>query len=383
MDELQIALEKLHQSKLDTIVLSAARPSVPWRRANISKSQTGWQVERLSETQAFHENIGDSQWVPYVCTMILEEFTQFTGFSSQKEYSLKITKKGKILSSSRNLKNDVSVSSSSAAKNRLLTEGMVVPPLVDMGVMTTEGKIISSKYDKYRQINRFMEMIDDVIRKDALQSLRIVDFGSGKSYLTFLLYHYLTYNLKLDVEMVGLDLKADIVAACNESARRYGYTGLHFQVGDIAGHRSQSPIDMVVSLHACDTATDYALVKAVEWNSRYIFSVPCCQHELNGQIQSEDFSILTRYGIVQERTAALMTDALRANLLTYCGYKTQLLEFVDLSHTPKNIMIRGRKTALPTGAKEKALQEARALMQGFQLSPTLYKLLVENGIIAE
>ncbi len=231
--------------------------------------------------------------------------------------------------------------------------------------------------------------MEDALREDGFAAdaatqgkgpLRILDFGCGKSYLTFILYYYLTEVRKLPVEITGLDLKADVIEKCGAAAEKYGYTGLRFQQGDVAGYDSPAPADIVVTLHACDTATDYALFHAVRRGAKMILSVPCCQHELNGQMQSETLSLLTRYGIIQERFAALATDAIRGALLEYCGYKTQLLEFVDLAHTPKNLLIRGVKKR-PAGSPHglAALKEAQRLMEEFHLNPTLYRLMFPKG----
>ena len=261
-------------------------------------------------------------------------------------------------------------------KEYILQEGENIPALVDLGVFTPDFKIVKAKYDKYKQINRFIELVDDAFRAYGRDEITILDFGCGKSYLTFVLYYYFAVKRGVRAKIIGYDLKEDVVEHCNEVAARYGYSDLHFEVGDISSYTANGPIDMVITLHACDTATDYALYNAVKWGSRVILSVPCCQHEFNSQIKSDEFSMLTKYGIIKERFAALATDALRASLLEHEGYKTQVLEFVDLSHTPKNLLIRAVKTNISAKKKQRSLNEAESFMRSFNADPTLYKLLI-------
>ena len=241
---------------------------------------------------------------------------------------------------------------------------------MDLGVQTKEGKIVHAKYDKFRQINRFLEFIADVLPKFPRdRELTIIDFGCGKSYLTFAMYHYLKELKGYQVHMIGLDLKEDVINHCQELAQKYGYQGLDFYVGDIAGYEGVGQVDMVVSLHACDTATDYALDKAIRWGAQVILSVPCCQHELNAQIKNELLAPIFQYGLIKERMAALFTDALRAQILESKGYQVQILEFIDMEHTPKNILIRAVKSD-----NEKKSEKWRSVMEFLQVTPTLAAL---------
>lgn len=268
-------------------------------------------------------------------------------------------------------------------KKSLLPEGSDIPFLRDLGVLSSEGKVIRGKYDKYRQINRFLEFIEDVMPELSKDSgrLNILDFGCGKSYLTFAIYYYLTECKKRKVNITGLDLKADVIKNCSRLAAEYGYEDLHFLMGDVADYKSESDIDMMVTLHACDTATDYALQRAVQWGARVILSVPCCQHELNEQLSAKAMEPLFRYGLIKERMAALITDALRAELLTACGYKVQILEFIDMEHTPKNLLIRAVKKANPDKEEcHRARLRCEELAKQLEVRPKLMELLVEEGL---
>ncbi|MDQ0148317.1 class I SAM-dependent methyltransferase [Eubacterium multiforme] len=341
-----------------------------------------YQIEKYTDKQVFHENINKEILEEKVLEYLLENYKQLSAWSKDSIFDLKISKKGKIFLSKKKSDNkNIIKKSHNKEKNYILKEGMIIEPLIDLGVFTKEGKVVNSKYDKYKQINRFVEIIDDEIKKNDYKDLTILDFGCGKSYLTFVLYYYFVKIKKINVKMIGLDLKEDVIKKCNDIAKRYNYENLHFELGDINGFKYNNKVDMVITLHACDTATDYALYNAIKWNTKMIFSVPCCQHELNHQMKAESLNILTRYGIIQERVAALMTDSVRANLLECVGYKTQLLEFIDIAHSPKNILIRGAKGKVSKEKREKSLKEVKDLMKEFNFKPTLYNLLKEDNLI--
>lgn len=313
------------------------------------KNAIYYQKASYEEKKVFHENLTEAE-CKAAMEDILKDFKQVEMVTEGERLTALISKKGKATVKIK--KNACACKERDLSHNRkkeyLIPEGTPIPYLVDLGVMTKEGKIVHSRYDKYRQINRFLEFIEDILTslpKD--RTVRILDFGCGKSYLTFAMYEYLRERKGYEVEMIGLDLKEDVMDHCNELAEKYGYDNLKFYTGDIADYEDDKPIDMVVTLHACDTATDFALEKAVRWGAKVILSVPCCQHELNAKIACKDLAPIMDYGLLKERFAALLTDGLRAKLLEEQGYQVQILEFIDMEHTPKNILIR----AVYTGKK--------------------------------
>ena len=388
MEDLKKAIdEMLNDDILKIVISNKMNKELKYNKISISiKEKNGseyYQVEKFTEKQVFHENLNKEELSEKLFEYTAGNFKQVSAWSKDANYDLKISKKGKVHLGRKKADNSkLAVNKShNKEKNYILKEGMIIEPLIDLGVFTKEGKVVNSKYDKYKQINRFVEIIDDEIKKNDYKQLTILDFGCGKSYLTFVLYYYFVEIKKIDVKMIGLDLKEDVIKKCNDIAKRYKYDNLHFELGDINGFKYNNKVDMVITLHACDTATDYALYNAIKWNAKMIFSVPCCQHELNAQMKSDDFSILTKYGIVQERIAALMTDSIRANLLECAGYKTQLLEFIDIAHSPKNILIRASKYKISDEKKQKSLKEVDNLINEFNFKPTLYNLLKNEDII--
>ena len=373
--ELKDILTAILADGIIKLTLSKPKPNTEYKKITVSKTDTGYFAEQFTDKQVFHKNLSDLDEYLYG---MADNFLQLNIWTDSFEHIILVSKKGHISYKKKQSGEVVLKKAHNREKNYLIKEGEIIPPLVDMGIFTKEGKVVSRMQDKFRQINRFIELIHDQIKDRNYNSINIIDFGCGKSYLTFIVYYYLTEIMGIDANITGLDLKADVIENCNKASERYGYTGLKFEIGDINGYKCKQKPDMVISLHACDTATDYALFNAVSWDADLIFSVPCCQHELNSQIKSDKLSLLTRYGIVKERTAALMTDAIRANLLGYMGYSAQLLEFVDMSHTPKNILIRAAKANISEKTRRKYLDEVRSIINEFGLDPTLYRLIVPN-----
>ena len=359
-----------------------------------SQSEKKYSVEYFTEKQAFHSQLEESEIEIFIKENAGITFKSCVYKTQTEEITILANKKGEITTLRKKLvnlpnsnnANNAKFQNGNRVKNYLLPEGTPIPFLVHLGIMTNEGKVISSKYDKFRQINRFLEFVNDIlpsvmksitVNNEQSRPLRIADFGCGKSYLTFAVHYFVTQVKKIDAEIIGLDLKKEVIDYCNKTAKILDCKGLIFDTGNIAEYNYKSNPDIVITLHACDVATDFALDYAIKNNCSAILSVPCCQHEINNQLSKnknipEEFVPLTKYGLIKERFASLVTDALRAEYLEQAGYSVQILEFIDMEHTPKNILIRAVKTL---HQNEKSKKEAQALTKALELNPTLENLL--------
>ncbi|MBQ7360225.1 MAG: SAM-dependent methyltransferase [Lachnospiraceae bacterium] len=355
-------------------------------RPVLLKGQLFFQQTIYQGTKVLHSNFEKDAMCEQILNWLQNTFKQGEIQSDKGAVTLLISKKGKATTkvTKKTPTGEKRLMEHNRVKNYILEEGTPVDFLVGLGVQTKDGKVVKAKYDKFRQINRYLEFIEDIIPKlPAGKTLRIIDFGCGKSYLTFAMYYYLHVIKQYPVQITGLDLKTDVIEHCNKLAKEYGYDKLTFERGDIASYEGADQVDMVVTLHACDTATDFAIEKAVKWGASVILVVPCCQHEVNAQIKCQPMEEILGYGLIKERMSALITDALRAQLLEANGYDTQILEFIDMEHTPKNLLIRAvKRSGMQSSAKVK--QEAwRAnrvsqLCDFFGIDPTLQKLIGEN-----
>lgn len=378
LNETLIRVILSNPSSKDGVIKICARPM-------LKNKSLLFQIEEYTKTQVFHKNLTAGDAGSYLTGKLSSDTSSQTAsfknalvetksFTANVLVSKKgtITIKKKMNTSAKQPKISLS---HNRKKKYILEEGIPVPFLIDLGVMTQNGNIVNAHYDKFRQINRFLEYIEDILPSlPTGRELRILDFGCGKSYLTFAIYYYLKVLKGYPVRITGLDLKEDVIRHCNELAVKYGYDKLEFLCGDIAYYDGCSQVDMVVTLHACDTATDYALAKAVGWGAKVILSVPCCQHELNKQMKNDLLSPVLHYGILKERMAALMTDGLRAQILEANGYRTQILEFIDMAHTPKNLLIR----AVYNGHCADNKAQINDLLAAFDVNPTLYRLLCKK-----
>lgn len=354
-------------------------------RPLLIKGSLVFQAEEQVGRQAFHRNMSKEETVSYITELLDGSFRQAEIVSGRGTGLILVSRKGKVTVKVKQkahsggagdqparIQSASGLMSHNRQKSYILKEGSPVPFLVDLGVMTKEGRIVNSRYDKYRQINRFLEFIEDILPNlNQEEETTIIDFGCGKSYLTFAMYHYLKVLKEYPVRIIGLDLKQDVIDHCSRLAMQYGYEGLDFYHGDIASYEGVDHVDMVVTLHACDTATDFALKKAVDWGAKVILSVPCCQHDLAKQISCDIQKPVLQYGLIKERMAALYTDAIRAQVLERCGYRTQILEFIDMEHTPKNILIRG----IRQGRKAANEGQLKELLGFLGITPAAVRLL--------
>ena len=339
-------------------------------RPIVVKNQKLIQFEQYKGTQVFHKNLEQHEFLKYLANIALEykqiklDFAGYSVVFSQKNGKFVNKRIANNLEATQNNHN--------REKTYILNEGLNIPALVDLGIFDKNYKIIKSKYDKFKQINRFIEIVDDAFEKANLDEITILDFGCGKSYLTFILYYYFTQIKHKKTTIIGYDLKEDVVKNCNLIAQNYGYSNLKFYVNDVTkGNLYDGKIDMIITLHACDIATDYALDYAIKNNVEYIFSVPCCQKEINKQLKPNgEYDILLEHGLIRERFCALLTDSIRAEILRTKGYRVDLLEFVDFAHSPKNIMIRAKKTAKSHPAKF----DLEKLQKQYNFQQTLYNL---------
>lgn len=370
-----------------------------WKNPSPSaKKQNKFQAEFFTEKQAFQKSFTAEQAQEFIEEHAGTAFKNCIVKTDTEEITTMANKKGEIKvfrKATKNFSTEQKFSNNfNRIKNYILQEGNPVPFLIELGVMTKDGKVVAQKYDKFRQINRFLEFINDIIESiEKLNGasytqenpLRIVDFGSGKSYLTFAVYYFLTELKKIPAYITGLDLKEDVIKNCDSLAKKLGCKNLEFKIGNIADYSSEKNPDIIITLHACDTATDFALDYAVKHNAKAILSVPCCQHEINSQLEKQKiksespFASIERFGILRERFAAIATDAIRAELLEQCGYTVQVLEFIDMSHTPKNILIRAVKKQSDNFKNKESKIRMKSLLDELYCNQTLEKLLSKES----
>ncbi len=389
MEQLKKVLEQCLTDGLYQIVVSNPRRKEGVQKIKVRpvmiRGELLYQESRFIGTQVFHENVPADKLITNVIYEAETGFRQVEIRARGWQATALIGRKGNLtLKKKKAAQICLPEPEHNRKKKYILDENVPVGFLQDLGIQTAKGHIIKDKFNKFKQINRFLEFIEDVLPSfPSERPVKIIDFGCGKSYLTFAMYYYLKVLKQYDVEINGLDRKADVIDTCSRLSAKYGYENLHFHQGDIKDYMQTGRVDMVVTLHACDTATDYALEKAVKWGAEVILCVPCCQHELNAQMQCAPLQEIFSYGLIKERAAALFTDALRGQLLEAKGYDVQILEFIDMEHTPKNIMLRcvkrrrGCNDDAERQYRRRKEEQTAACMEFLQVQPTLAKLFQE------
>lgn len=372
--ELLLALPELSKAVFSQPT-DKALPAKQTVRPVLLKGERSYQLESFRDNKAFHRNLGESALEAAAAEELEGKYRQvlLVTENESRQYILRRDGSYKKTASAAALPRPGGEQAHNREKDYILREGEAIPALVDLGVFTKDYKIVRARYDKFKQINRFVELVAQGWKEEGSREIRILDFGCGKSYLTFILYYYFAVRLGLETHIIGYDLKADVVENCNEIARRYGYDGLRFEVADVTKDRlADTAIDMVVTLYACDVATDYALAYAIRRRVRHIFSVPCCQHEVNLSIRKGgELDLLLEHGIIRERVSALLTDAIRAAVLESAGYETDVIEFIDFEHSPKNLMLRSRYTGRK---KPGGREQAERLRASYGFTQTLLDL---------
>lgn len=332
------------------------------------KNELKYQFEYIYDKNVEHKNLNKIDSINEIDNLLKTYFKQALINTLESDYHILVSKSGVAKINKKAATKKFEEISHNRKKKYILNEGEVTSFLVELGIMTADGKVINSKYDKFKQINRYLELVSDCIPYlDKNKTIRIIDFGCGKAYLTFALYDFLVLKMGYNVEIVGLDLKENVIKFCSNLAKKLNYDDLRFVQGDIKGFNEFENVDMVISLHACNTATDDALATAVNWGAKIILAVPCCQHELLKKIKNKKMVPLLKYGIIKEKLSSLLTDSLRANVLEIMGYRTQVLEFIDMEHTPKNIMIRAFFEDISN--VDKVVEEYKEFKKEWQISP--------------
>lgn len=348
MEDLKELINKvIHEESIIYAIFSGVRNKgeKTFNKVSIKKviiqNEEKHQFEYFYDKNVEHKNLNNDETKAEIQKLIGTYFKQALINTLESDYHILVNKKGELKINRKKPTRKFEEASHNRKKKYILNEGELTPFLIELGIMTRDGKIVNSKYDKFKQINRYLELVSDCIPYlDKNKTIRIIDFGCGKAYLTFALYDYLVLKMGYNVEIVGLDLKENVIEFCSNLAKKLCFDDLRFEQGDIKGFEQFKNVDMVISLHACNTATDEALAKAVNWGANVILAVPCCQHEFLKKIKNEKMIPMMKFGIIKEKIASLLTDSVRANVLEIMGYRTQVLEFIDMEHTPKNIMIR-------------------------------------------
>jgi methyltransferase len=341
-------------------------------KAIMLKNKLAYQFSMLKNNKMFHKNIEPENVIDEVIDLMNDNFKQCNIIADKYITVLMNKKKQFTVTGVKENMKSVSVASHNKEKNYILKDGEFVDWLYQLGVMDKNGVVLSHKQKKFRQINKFLEMLKDIEHNIPENSV-IIDMGCGKSYLTFGIYHYFNNIKNKNVEIRGYDLKKDVVENCNKLAENFGFDRLKFYADDIANiENTDDKISMIITLHACDTATDYAIYHGIRWGCKVIMNVPCCQHELFHQMKNNSMSVIMNNGIIKERFAALLTDGIRARILEIMGYKANVFEFIDMEHTPKNIMIRSVKSNKPVDNKRK--EDLDRVIEEYNVMPTLYKL---------